>query len=73
VEFAPGMAAMLASFAERSREVLEAFRARLEIRFGRGPVALQAKAFIAQVKRIFSDKKEPGVIERVDSHRISSG
>ncbi len=46
LEFAPGMAAMLASFAERSREVLEAFRARLEMRFGKGPVALQAKAFI---------------------------
>ena len=46
VEFAPGMAAMLASFAERAPEVLEAFRARLEMRFGKGPVALQAKAFI---------------------------
>ena len=46
VEFAPGMAAMLASFAERAPKVLEAFRARLEMRFGKGPVALQAKAFI---------------------------
>ena len=46
VAFAPGMAAMLASFAERAPEVLEAFRGRLEMRFGKGPVALQAKAFI---------------------------
>ena len=46
VAFAPGLAAMLAGFAEHAPEVLEAFRARLEMRFGKGPVALQAKAFI---------------------------
>ncbi|SRR5579871_3512395 len=46
LEFAPGMAAMLASFAKCAPQVLEAFRARLEIRFGNGPVELQAKAFI---------------------------
>jgi SAM-dependent methyltransferase len=44
--FAPGMAALLASFCPREAEVLAAFRARLERRFGGGEVELDAKAFI---------------------------
>jgi ubiquinone/menaquinone biosynthesis C-methylase UbiE len=51
VAFAPGMAAMLAEFGERMPEILEAFRARLERRFGNGPVELQAKAFIGVAQK----------------------
>jgi SAM-dependent methyltransferase len=51
--FAPGMAAMLGGFGSRREEILEAFRARLERRFGGGAVTLKARAFIgsAQVTR----------------------
>jgi SAM-dependent methyltransferase len=51
VAFAPGMAAMLAGFDLRKSEVLAAFRARLETRFGKGPVELQAKAFIGVARK----------------------
>lgn len=46
VAFAPGMAAMLASFRPHESAVLAAFRARLERRFGDGEVELGAPAFI---------------------------
>jgi ubiquinone/menaquinone biosynthesis C-methylase UbiE len=46
VAFAPGMAAMQASFGPREAEILAAFRARLERRFGDGEVELGARAFI---------------------------
>jgi SAM-dependent methyltransferase len=51
VAFAPGMAAMLAGFGERMPKVLESLRARLEMRFGNGPVGLQAKAFIGVAQK----------------------
>lgn len=51
VAFAPGMAAMLASFGERAPDVLEAFRERVERRFGQGPVELQARAFIGVAQK----------------------
>jgi ubiquinone/menaquinone biosynthesis C-methylase UbiE len=44
--FAPGMAAMLASFGPHEAAILAAFRARLEHRFGDGEVELGARAFI---------------------------
>jgi SAM-dependent methyltransferase len=50
VAFAPGMAAMLASFRPREAESLAAFRARLERRFGDGKVELGARAFIGVAK-----------------------
>jgi ubiquinone/menaquinone biosynthesis C-methylase UbiE len=46
VAFAPGMAAMLASFRPREAEILAAFRTRLERRFGDSEVELGARAFI---------------------------
>jgi SAM-dependent methyltransferase len=46
VAFAPGMAAMLGGFGSRKPEVLAAFRARLERRFGHGRVELQANVLI---------------------------
>jgi SAM-dependent methyltransferase len=46
VAFAPGMAAMLGSFGPCAAEIIAAFRARLERRFGDGEVELSAKAFI---------------------------
>ncbi len=51
VAFAPGMAAMLAGFGPRMPKVLAVFRARLERRFGGGPVDLRARAFIGVAKR----------------------
>jgi ubiquinone/menaquinone biosynthesis C-methylase UbiE len=51
VAFAPGMAAMLAGLGERATDVLQAFRARLEMRFGEGPLELQAKAFIGVAQK----------------------
>jgi SAM-dependent methyltransferase len=50
VAFAPGMAAMLASFGPHEAEVLAAFRARLARRFGDGAVELSARAFIGVAK-----------------------
>jgi SAM-dependent methyltransferase len=46
VAFAPGMAATLAGFRPREAQILDAFRARLECRFGDGEVELGARAFI---------------------------
>jgi SAM-dependent methyltransferase len=46
VAFAPGMAGMLAGFHPHGAEILTAFCARLEGRFGDGEVELGARAFI---------------------------
>jgi ubiquinone/menaquinone biosynthesis C-methylase UbiE len=46
VAFAPGMAAMLASFGPHKAAILAAFRARLERRFGDGEAEMGARAFI---------------------------
>jgi len=46
VAFAPGMAAMLAGFRPHEARILDAFRSRLERRFGNGEVELYARAFI---------------------------
>jgi ubiquinone/menaquinone biosynthesis C-methylase UbiE len=46
ITFAPGMAAMLASFNPEEAAVLAAFSTRLEQRFGDGEVELGARAFI---------------------------
>jgi len=46
IAFAPGIAAMLASFGPRQVEILASFRTHLERRFGDGEVELDARAFI---------------------------
>ncbi len=50
VRFAPGMVAMLGGFGARQAEILDAFHARLEHRFARRPVELNASAFIGSAR-----------------------
>jgi ubiquinone/menaquinone biosynthesis C-methylase UbiE len=50
IEFAPGMAAMVASLGERGPAALERFAQNLEMQQGRGPIGLSGVAFVGTAR-----------------------